>query len=396
MPTRNVLTFECVKCHERFNEEERMATPDGEDICHDCFDEHYRVCDDCGRTEHIDDTTYAGSRRVCDNCFDENYFECGHCGDYFHNDDRNSGDDTYLCNSCYEDWRGEMGSVDRGYSKGDEYCEGKGRPFSCEIECYFPDYDVLQDVADALPREIGIHHDGSLNDNGKEFVTPKLSGKSGNALLKDLCTTLTKKGFTVDKQCGLHIHLEASDVRQKLSRLQLLMTFYMVFEPVIFSFLPLSRRSNRYCLPLTDFYHQKEIENCGSIEKLEMIWYREQNYEEIKRYKREKYHNSRYAGINLHSLFSHGHLEIRYHSGTIDYTKIRMWIDLHLAILKLITEDRLNWNDVNEAKYLVGIEEKQKIFFKLLELPEVVEKYFIDRQKKFGLVTEENKNICAE
>jgi hypothetical protein len=266
--------------------------------------------------------------------------------------------------------------------------EAGKRAYSCEIECYYNDIDDLEKVSKEITPQIGITDDGSLDDNGKEFITPKLSGVIGEKTLRKLCKELNANNFYVNRTCGLHIHLDCSDYKTdngelNIDKVKKLFLFYLAFEPVIYSYLPLSRRKNTYCLPLNSFFHEKEINEAQELNRLEQIWYREQDFDRIKDRKSEKYDSTRYAGINFHSLFSNGHLEIRYHTGTIDYRKIKNWIDLHVAILDYIRNDNYAWAEIGEVKFLSQLQDKQARLFKLLNLPKTIQKYLISRQKKF-------------
>jgi hypothetical protein len=195
-----------------------------------------------------------------------------------------------------------------------------------------------------------------------------------------------------------------------------MIVFYLCFEDVLFSFLPHSRRGNTYARRLNTAYNVTEILNAYTVEQLEKIWYRQRNRARIKDIKESKYHDSRYTGVNLHSLFSDGHLEIRYHSGTLNAIKILEWTALHQAILDGAVGKTETLNDtltVQEPYYTVdqamqslhitNQAEKTRLFFQLLRLPERAQQYWIERQKTFDNVKENigeaqslTETLCAE
>ncbi len=393
-------TITCLRCSGLFPQDESVKCPSEEGYhCVLCHERLYQDCSCCGETTLRDDLRHIMNSydSVCDSCFSDHYFNCNECAGNYLLDDSSSETDDDICFRCYNNRESEVYNADRPYHTGNNFVEAGKRVYSTEIECYGDDYKNMVAFSKEAKKEIGITHDGSLssNERGKEIVTPKLSGKKGDDLLKETCSLLVKHKFTVDKTCGLHVHIDMTDI-MGLTEIKTLLLFYLVFEPVIYSYLPLSRRKNNFCLPLSDFYHTKEIMACGNLDQIEAIWYREQDPRERKRIKTGKYHQSRYSGINLHSLFSHGHIEIRYHSGTIDYKKIRMWIDLHVAIINLIATRQVSYETLSEVKYIPALTEKQKLFFSLLKLPKNIEDYFKARQEKFGITTPENENICAE
>ncbi len=400
MPSNDELvdTFECAFCSHRrptgqINEDPRDPS---HSICDGCLNDYFQDCDDCGETRERSemwDTVNNGESHVCDACYNDSYATCHNCDETHHRDTMT--DD--LCSSCYADEVG--GSSERSYDTSDKYVEPGLRPYSVEIECVAPDYTRLEAAASAIPTAVGFLHDGSINEGdgiGRELVTPKLSGTKGKELLKTVCSELVKNKFKVNASCGLHAHIDTSEYKNNLALIKILFQFYLAFEPVIFSYLPMSRRKNTYCLPLSEFYHAKEVASARDQEVLEAIWYREQSKEKRENIKAHKYHESRYAGINFHSLFSHHNIEIRYHSGTIDHNKIDMWIKLHVAIIDRIAQGYINTNSISEVKYIIDMEGKQKLMFDLLDLPANVKEYFVDRQKKFGVINSTNKNICAE
>jgi hypothetical protein len=396
--------FCCYNCKEESKDPFTHEDDNGNMICDDCYDDEYFVCSHCDEVKRIEDSRerYDGDD-ICDECYTDTYFTCVNCGEVRHNDDY--GQDG-LCDSCTNDGDDydEDRIPERKYHRGDNYCGNSDRPFSTEIECYYPDTSVLRDVADSMNQDFGLSGDGSLNSYGIEFQTPKLSGETGTKELEKFCKLLTEKKFTVDRTCGLHIHLDTSDYmtidrdmikiwgrdyatdrayQEKLNRIKFLMVFYLTFESVILSYLPKSRRKNRYCFPLSEYYHEKEIMDCGFIEDIEKLWYRENNIPRIEDRKKNKYDESRYCGINFHSMLANNHLEIRYHGGTILSNKILNWVTLHKTILDKTFNDDVTYEQLQAIKYLPDLSEKQDAMFSILSLPEKVESYFRSRAKLF-------------
>ena len=365
-----------------------------EKFCRYCFYTNFKMCDFCEKTfdRRREVMHYYRNGIACQKCTDEHLYSCDNCGEYI----EEGGD----CN-C-EDGDDDYYSLPlRDYSSGDEFCGNNKRCFSTEIECYYPNNETLRVVAKAIPKEIGICEDGSLDSNGIEFNTPKLSGRIGEKMLKDFCQILNDNEFYVNGTCGLHVHLDGKDYLKNINAIQKLMVFFLVYEDVILSFLPSSRRENTYCNTLSEFYHLKEIKECYSLEEFEKIWYRDDNTRRIEERKQDKHDGSRYAGINFHSLLANGHLEIRYHSGTINYTKMIMWIKMFVMILDEIGKITHRNATVNrnlesyailKARFILGLPEKTLSFFNAIGLPEDMRTYFLERQKKFIGNSEEENN----
>ena len=391
--------LQCDICHNEIEEGDEIEH-DGDIYCDRCFNDEFAYCDDCGEIERRDDLIYIDNteEHLCDSCYErQDCFICDGCGETLTGDCY--GQDGY-CQNCWGDRERDNGEdFNRGYDKSDRLVEEGKRAFSCEIECYYPDDDIdlLREAIENIDEGVGMSEDGSLDDCGKEFQTPKLSGEKGEKVLKDLCRELNDRNFYVNRTCGLHIHLDAKDFQGDTEKIKRLMLFYLIVEPLLLSYLPFSRRKNRFCLPLSQFYHEQEIREANDITDIEKMWYREQSQERIENRKKYRYDNTRYAGVNMHSMLSNNHLEIRHHSGTIDYTKIINWIRLHVRVLDKISRNEIPLDEIINLKNILNLSQRQSKVFEMLDLEEDLQKYFIARNRKFGKeIEEDEKTLCAE
>lgn len=395
----------CYDCKKPFETEGNKNLVDGNlYVCDKCRSGDYLECRDCGGIIHKDNA------RVCDNCgndYCEDCFgnnSCDNCDDRFcsercqdghyqeyHQDENNDGDELPLRIHASEykpAMAGQKGKI-----------VTSPRAFGVEIECYYPDMNAIDTAAEELPLHLGIQTDGSLKNNGVEFQTPKLYAKTGEEFVEQVCRTLNAKKFFVDKTCGLHIHLDANsdyfidgetENREITSRIKNLWLFYLAFNDCLIALLPHSRRKSTYCLPLSGNYLWKDISKCYDLADLESKWYKYHNDDsklerrEIERRKKNHTDDTRYNGVNMHTLFAEGHLEIRYHSGTIDAKKIFYWVELHQRIMDRIGRGNLKIAAIVKAFDMLTLTEKLKEFWKLLELPEANQKYFEARLKKFN------------
>lgn len=428
-------------------------------VCDDCF-EDYRECANCCNNMRAEDMEY------CDN--ESNYY----CNDECHENN---------CESCYssDDRNGfrhfDLHTTDFKSEPDTNIINRSPRIYSAEIECNYNKSGDIMKLANKIPRAVGIETDGSLGNRGIEVVTPPLSGVAGDKLMRDIGQAMKELKFNIDRQCGLHLHIDMSDIfqpkrfdryavndmpekpyhaptqhsssyyekqgyspsevkhlmeRQKESMknhikmveayakwegklaeqaqqetnnpqarkaveiMKRIMLFYIAFEGVIASFLPMSRRTNRFCYPLSKFYSEKEVNDCNSLDDFEKLWYRDDDKRHRESRKNEKYDNTRYAGVNFHSLLKDGHIEIRFHSGTTQAEKILHWSALNCAIIDFCRDSVVKNNtgsgeynsETLQAKYMVTLEDKTKSFFDLLKgagLTKGTCNYFKARQEKF-------------
>jgi hypothetical protein len=228
-----------------------------------------------------------------------------------------------------------------------------------------------------------------------------MAGITGERQITAMMKHLNEQAFTVNQSCGLHVHLDAADFMpaldsstelRRMLALRELMTFYLSFDDVLLAFLPQSRRTNSYCKAFKTAYAWEDLADAGSRNKLESLWYKATDGDEVARRKVEKYDASRYRGVNFHSLFSGGHLEIRYHSGTLNARKILEWVNLHGRIMDKIADGTIGHHN---ALYTLTLTEKITLFFSLLELPEHSRQYFEARVEKFNPDVADENTLCA-
>lgn len=216
--------------------------------------------------------------------------------------------------------------------------------FGVEIECYMPQGATHAQAAEAIRTRINrpVHHqsynhvtprdwkmvtDGSLGDytRGIEIVSPVLVGLGGVAEVTKVIQALSDFGCTVSKKCGLHVHVGMPASNPALARpsqtpilddMKRLLTMYSVFEPVIDSLMPPSRRANdnQYCASMTSCAPTTiaATQNWNALVNLVP---------------------SRFRKLNLLAWSKYHTVEFRQHSGTMEATKARYWV---LTCLRMV------------------------------------------------------------
>lgn len=156
-----------------------------------------------------------------------------------------------------------------------------------------------EQMEDALPFWARAVSDGSIrpvSGTHPHEVRALLPRDAMEPRLFSLCRKLSAVNFRVNASCGLHVHFDmrGRSGEEVKAKARIAESWLHALQEL----LPASRRGNEYCkwgISTTD----------------------------------------RYRAVNLRAFQSHNTLEIRCHSGTIDYTKILAWIRLCELVLAL-------------------------------------------------------------
>lgn len=364
-------------------------------------------CRGCDNTVPRNSTRSHNEGYFCQNCSQKYFAFCTYCQGCYRKDDPEfdiyeEHQGRWVCTECYAIRANTI--QHRNYAK---TIVGKGtgsiiqsdRGWSTEIECYVTNKQKIISAFAKLPNSFGVGRDGSLKNinhktadgrillEGIEITTPILKGKDGEQYITDLCNALNlEDNARVDATCGTHIHIDMNDVGADFRTMKNLLAFHWIYESVIMSFLPMSRRSSQYCQSLKNNYSIKKIKTLEDMDQLYELWYKNRHI--TNRYDKK---HTRYHGINLHSVFEARHAEIRYHSGTTSAKKIMHWAALHTRIIDLCagkTGTEIDENDIIKHGLTAlgrsrSVTFLTKQMFALLQLNEETEKYLSDRQKKF-------------
>lgn len=365
--------FICRHCEEESHMDD-VTTIHSEDICVSCRDSYYDTCPECDDWCFVDDMHYSDNTDcdVCESCYD-----------YNEESDYNSSDsvswsvmnnDYVATNTDFENPKDsgynmtETGNVrknmfDVTYSERTDFKDSfsmiKSRRYQgVEIEFNtFNDVDrgelfqylhgdILMsrtnrfrrsDWSDYMKRMLNVVYDGSVTGGehsyGSEVV---MFPRRGDVLIKDIDVinkAIKKMDGYISHKCGYHLHIDVRDYDWYHFAVLIAMT--KLVEPHIFRWMPSSRRTSRWCQPVTQNW--SEFSDIGSRESLVDFYYDGDNYRD------EKYHDKRYSGLNLHSHFQGRQgVEMRYHSGTLNTDKMKHW-----SIL---------WSQIVDKSYEIGNE----------------------------------------
>jgi len=331
----------CQHCDELYPKTDMIEIDSDEFVCDNCFGDYYTECNSCNEIMVDDDTYWSeGGDSYCNDCYYDHYTHCSDCSCEVDVDYANYNDhgESY-CDDCYGDPTevdlDSYGVVDIRLSKSFEKNKF-ARAVGLEIEACNPHYDELERDLYANNFEIKnnwrIVHDGSISpsgedDVGREFVTR--GGLSGDELymsINNMTSILTREDWYVNKSCGLHVHIDARDLRAR--QLAYILAVAKLCEPVIYKMMPPSRGNTRWAkrIPMSI----EKILRIHDEEDFIDAWYRSHGTSPSM----EKYNDSRYCGVNMHSRVIHGSIEFRHHSGTLNPEKIINWIEICQSIVK--------------------------------------------------------------
>jgi hypothetical protein len=331
----------CQHCDELFPKSDLIEVED-EPTCEDCFSEYYDECCDCAQIITQDESYYSENSgdAYCDDCYYDRYTRCEGCDYEMESDYANysESDGLSYCDDCYQDTDVDLDSYGSVKIHGSNSFEKNkfARAVGIEIEACNSYYDELETNTYHSNFEIKnnwrIVHDGSISpsgedDIGREFVTR--GGLSGDELylsINNITSILANRGWYVNKSCGLHVHIDARDLRAR--QLAYILAVAKLCEPVIYKMMPPSRGNTRWAkrIPMGI----EDILRIHDEEDFIDAWYRSHGTSPSM----EKYNDSRYCGVNMHSRVIHGSIEFRHHSGTLNPEKIINWIEICQSIVK--------------------------------------------------------------
>lgn len=298
---------ECVHCGKVVRINDASSDPDGDAVCDDCFNDRYTRCDACGDVINQDDATRSeAGDDYCERCYNRRFFTCRGCDAECDQDEYNEGG---YCDDCAEHMRDED---EYGYDwlagrdvLGREFLKIRSRrKFGVELEVSSaPGYRDMEDNT-----VFGAKDDGTRGVV-KEFVSPVLQGDEGLDAVAEWCKQAGS--FEVADCCGYHLHIDCTGlgVRQRKA----VALAYVMTRNVWASFVTEKRRVNHFC-------HSGQW---GAYDILHSTW--DALMQDIG--------CDRYRWCNWLAYNRHNTVEIRLHTGTVNYAKITNWVKAHVRFV---------------------------------------------------------------
>jgi hypothetical protein len=182
-------------------------------------------------------------------------------------------------------------------------------------------------VTDTRGRVWKVEPDGSLSGGelSGEVVSPILE-YADMEQLQEIVRALRRHGARPDPSAAVHLHVDGRrlDARTAVNLLNIVHKQERLLE----SALRVSpTRLERYCKPIDPEFVARLIDRKPkTMEELSEAWYGYRNTHP------ERYHSSRYRGLNYNSLFVRGSVEFRIFESTLHAGEIKAYIQLVLAM----------------------------------------------------------------
>ena len=144
--------------------------------------------------------------------------------------------------------------------------------------------------------------------------------------VQELVRKLRTAGAIANPSCGIHVHVDASPYNA--NTLRNVTNIMASKEDLIYKALEVSvARQHRWCKPVDNrFLEELNRNRPGSLDEISRLWYNGSSRSG------NRYDDSRYHCLNLHSVFQKGTVEFRLFNGTTHAGKIKAYTQFCLAI----------------------------------------------------------------
>lgn len=208
------------------------------------------------------------------------------------------------------------------------------KQFQAEVS-HTSSYDTYI-VKDSKGRKWKILRDSSITpQKGKqpindddykcELVTPVCSYDELKPVIQPLIRELRHAGAKVNTTCGIHVHIDSDG--HTASTIRHLSNFMAAHEDLLYKALDVNQNRLHYCKK-TDLEYLRRLngQKIRTMDDISRAWYDGASRSST------HYDGSRYASLNLHSMFGGKGLEFRCFNGTLHAGKIRAYVELCMAI----------------------------------------------------------------
>jgi hypothetical protein len=188
-----------------------------------------------------------------------------------------------------------------------------------ELEIENLDRDVDRRAV-RIVKGMDYHEDGSLRNNGGEYVTKPMTLGVLDYVLNEffLKNKFTENNYS--ERCSVHVHMNCVDM--DFDQVKTVAAMYQILEKVLFNYIQGDRKDNIFCVPLHE-----------TLMTHDMLVNTSYFLTAIKGWKK-------YTAFNMAPLSTYGTIEFRHMAGTHDKDRIIQWCNILAAIFKFAKENK--------------------------------------------------------
>lgn len=192
-------------------------------------------------------------------------------------------------------------------------------PFMCGIEI------EVENCRDAINDNgyWGVKADGSLRNNGIEFVSRPLIGAAIDEAVNHFWDKELRDNWSFSQRTSIHVHVNAMDMT--FEQLSSLLFLYCAVEEMLFDFAGQDRVGSIFCIPLTQTVYPTTL------------------IHHIMKYNASVLSTwEKYSALNLSRLKQIGTVEFRQFPGTRDKAKFIYWLRIIQALFQYVRNHSLD------------------------------------------------------
>jgi len=168
--------------------------------------------------------------------------------------------------------------------------------------------------------DLGAVRDGSLRNNGMEFVTRPVTFERALELFEYLHNNLKLGDGPYTHRTSTHVHVNVASM--STAQLKHFVLLYALFEPVFFKYAGTTRQHNIHCVPLSYTLLPKYYSS--SVNNQIDVW-------------------SKYTAFNLKPVKTQGTVEFRHLYGTGDIQVYQQWLTMLKDLWEFAFNEKTNW-----------------------------------------------------
>lgn len=150
------------------------------------------------------------------------------------------------------------------------------------------------------------HPDGSLRNNGAEFVTQPMTYENTEAVLTRFFELGKFNENNYSERCSVHVHMNVGDITEE--HLRTFLAVYASHERALFEWIGDNRKHNIFCVP----WYETNM-GVGLAESFASIKQKTKNW-------------MKYTALNLLPIWRQNTIEFRHMAGTHNLKRILTWV----------------------------------------------------------------------